>query len=710
MKKGVIIGLAVGGGVLVVGTVVTLVLVFALSGGGEWFTEFAQHVPNKAVAVVGMEDPGALMARVVAESPKAELDDLRGDAGFDVFDVEAWAKFGWDASAPVGFALVDPRSEAWLLSYGSPGEAAARKGIEAFLEEQVGDEDVELEEEEFGELKALVADPKRGPVFMFAGDRVLVVGGSRLQKYPNADDAEEGLTKLAKKVAKLEPDKSLATDEALTATMAQLDDQAVIGWLAAKRLIELFEDEDGGDDEETDFLLNLAKEARGAAGGLAWEDDRVGVTLRIPMKDTSRIRAIFEGPARSANALGRIPAPVVAGNHLVLNLAAVKELAGDALELQSWAEGQLEEMTKAADDTAGIDLEDVADNFTGEMGAVIDKIPEGFDGGDVRVTMFFGVKDTEKAQEAMAAVYDAAKKLPVPLEDEEVAGVTVYQAGEPIEGFEPAIAVHEGYVWASSHSKQLAEVLEGAEEGMFDDARSAEVAETARDDVAWASWYDLRAVVKQYGGLLGMAGADAVAYAERLDRVDWSVGVDGKDLVSVVNLYIDAREGAGEAESDDDDDEAGGDKGAFGSYMKKAKQTEAIDLLDKIVKGASLYYSTPHVTMEGSLVPCQFPASVACTPSGSACGKPDDRYPADPEAWAQDTWSALNFAPADAHYFQYCVESEGTLADARFKVTARADLDCDGTITVMSRTVEGDPDSSMAECSAKMGPLEQGEE
>jgi type IV pilus assembly protein PilA len=50
---------------------------------------------------------------------------------------------------------------------------------------------------------------------------------------------------------------------------------------------------------------------------------------------------------------------------------------------------------------------------------------------------------------------------------------------------------------------------------------------------------------------------------------------------------------------------------AFIKYMRRAKTTEAIDQLDKIYKGAAVYYTTPKVNKAGIKLECQFPATRA---------------------------------------------------------------------------------------------------
>jgi len=140
---------------------------------------------------------------------------------------------------------------------------------------------------------------------------------------------------------------------------------------------------------------------------------------------------------------------------------------------------------------------------------------------------------------------------------------------------------------------------------------------------------------------------------------------------------------------------------AFIKYTRKAKSVEAIDQLDKIYKGSAVYYMAPRVDTSGNKEECQFPPSTDWTPKGSPCDHPDSKYPVDPSQWTSGTWSALNFQMNDPHYFRYKFESSGTGADAKFTVSAQADMDCDGTWSTFERFGYGDPDSSTPECSVK---------
>jgi hypothetical protein len=153
---------------------------------------------------------------------------------------------------------------------------------------------------------------------------------------------------------------------------------------------------------------------------------------------------------------------------------------------------------------------------------------------------------------------------------------------------------------------------------------------------------------------------------------------------------------------------------AFIKYMRRAKTTEAIDQLDKLYKGASVYYSTPHVTKHGVKLPCQFPSNQGVTPvEGTCCssnglGGPDvdqdDRCDHNPSAWDESTWAALSFQMNDQHYFVYSFDSEGTGANAKMTITAHADLDCDGIMSTFQRIAFGDKDNNFGECSLSGAP------
>jgi|GEM_PF-745006 len=143
---------------------------------------------------------------------------------------------------------------------------------------------------------------------------------------------------------------------------------------------------------------------------------------------------------------------------------------------------------------------------------------------------------------------------------------------------------------------------------------------------------------------------------------------------------------------------------SFKKYMGRAKTSEAIDMLDKIYKGAAMYASTPMVDTTGAMIPCQFPKTVACTPAFAPCKArkgEGGKYAPEAKVWEAPTWKALRFGVSRPHYYQYCFESSGTGADATFTATAIGDLDCDGVKSTFKRM--GVMDQTGGDCSVRGG-------
>ena len=74
------------------------------------------------------------------------------------------------------------------------------------------------------------------------------------------------------------------------------------------------------------------------------------------------------------------------------------------------------------------------------------------------------------------------------------------------------------------------------------------------------------------------------------------------------------------------------------------------------------------------------------TPAGSACGQPNDKFPADATAFSGEPWATIGFRVADPHYYQYRVRRDA----GGFVVEARGDLDCDGKLSHFARAVKPD--------------------
>tara|TARA_B100000029_G_scaffold511981_1_gene607396 strand:+ start:5741 stop:6265 length:525 start_codon:yes stop_codon:yes gene_type:complete len=146
---------------------------------------------------------------------------------------------------------------------------------------------------------------------------------------------------------------------------------------------------------------------------------------------------------------------------------------------------------------------------------------------------------------------------------------------------------------------------------------------------------------------------------------------------------------------------------AFIKYMRRAKTVEAVDMLNKIYKGAAFYYSNPKVGLDGVKHPCQFPQAQSITPNASSCcddsvdSNGDERCDSDSNIWNTDTWAALTFEMRDEHYFIYAYDSEGVRAEAIMTASAYGDLDCDDVTSTFQILGLGDPQAGDIECSIR---------
>ncbi len=146
---------------------------------------------------------------------------------------------------------------------------------------------------------------------------------------------------------------------------------------------------------------------------------------------------------------------------------------------------------------------------------------------------------------------------------------------------------------------------------------------------------------------------------------------------------------------------------AFIKYMRKAKTVEAIDMMDRMYKGAANYVSTPRLDAAGAKLPCAFPPSGAIE-GKKCCEFPDQKCPADPAVWAGSPWSDLNFQMTDPRFYRYEFKSEGTGTNAKATIVAHGDLDCDGIestfeMQLTATAATGEPGPGATECVVQRG-------
>lgn len=144
---------------------------------------------------------------------------------------------------------------------------------------------------------------------------------------------------------------------------------------------------------------------------------------------------------------------------------------------------------------------------------------------------------------------------------------------------------------------------------------------------------------------------------------------------------------------------------AFGvpRLLQRQHEVDAVRQLARLARSASLYYVKPRPDEMGNRVPCQFPSGEIRTVSQRSCRDPavgDSQGNCDPARieWNRTLWNALRFRIDESQPYVFEYVGSGTMADARFTVSAYADLDGDGRHSTFRFTGQGDPRSSSTNC------------
>lgn len=136
---------------------------------------------------------------------------------------------------------------------------------------------------------------------------------------------------------------------------------------------------------------------------------------------------------------------------------------------------------------------------------------------------------------------------------------------------------------------------------------------------------------------------------------------------------------------------------AFVKYARKSKSVEVTEGLDKLRAGARAYYQSERYSEQGQALAPRFPPGVTdWVPRTPCCQGPGGRCAPTEDEWNVEPWRALRFGYADPHYFQWRYESSGEGRAAQFRITARADLDCDGSYSSYELRGAIGPDGEVA--------------
>jgi hypothetical protein len=119
-----------------------------------------------------------------------------------------------------------------------------------------------------------------------------------------------------------------------------------------------------------------------------------------------------------------------------------------------------------------------------------------------------------------------------------------------------------------------------------------------------------------------------------------------------------------------------GDGSGLAAQQRRSQSSEAKVNVDRIYKGAKVYFATNGQFAVGQAGPTPGGAPWAC-----AGGKSEPHAPS-AAAWADPIWEALDFQVDDPSYYSYSYQSDG----ATMTVTAQGDLDCDQTPATFTMT------------------------
>lgn len=275
----------------------------------------------------------------------------------------------------------------------------------------------------------------------------------------------------------------------------------------------------------------------------------------------------------------------------------------------------------------------------------------------------------------------------------------------------PGVMIRDGYLWFAGDCSLLDKIAAGPSGGLFEGERAKQLTEVLRTRGALAGFLDLKELVKSLSSTLSKR--------ELREAEPFWLLIEKLNLLSISNVVEDGMYTTTTRILVDTTDLRGlitglistlGDQRNLG--VNSRARTEAVDMLDKIYKGATNYYSTPRVEyLTGARLPCQFPVPQGPTPAQTCCGSQggpdrdgDGRCDPEGDAWDTPTWSALMFGMWDPHYCVYSFETNSkTGPDAEFTATALCDIDCNGVYSTFQRSGKGDEDSSFGECTVKGG-------
>jgi len=708
-NKKLLIGILAAVAAVVVAVVVILVVKQGGFGGGDaQVGRIADHLPADTMFVAWSGEVGTFveMAERVGLSSEnlREMSfsyrDLLEKLGFDPLSRDGLERFGVDLSGPVGVALTpSQRAAVMVLGYipispGKSGVAAVRQVVEA-----VAPEGVEFAEgQENGRtvlwFRIAGGDHAVAACVEVEGGLFAVFPGKHRSKYEAEIENElRGL------VASLTGTGGKLSGSADYAAAIKGCQDELFGALflpePARQLLM------SGDDDLAALIPALADLS--SAGAFVVEK---GTGLHLTFTAVAKEGVAPFGRERELAALSFVPGQPLAGAHIAVDAGRLLTAFETAISADKWMwrayKRGMEEVSEELKLPMGTRVDQV---WNGELGFFINDLSENPEAVARGIHAFAGLAD----EALVTRILDSLMFKAGDMMTRGVAGdATVYRINA--DGVNVGVMVHKGRLWLSGSIPALEDIASGNKANGLDKDRSGKIAGVLKDsDNALAAYVDLETVMTRVPLLMSRRDRrdmeEVWPLLSQLDYGTFEVSQDGRSTVSTVSVYVKSG-----SFTDAVLKMAGT---AFGlqmsKYTRRAKTAEAVDMLDKIYKGAADYYSTPRVSeYEASKLDCQFPADQGISPvEATCCGKHggpdangDGRCDANPDLWTEPTWSALKFQISEEHYCVYSFDqNDRTGSEAQFTANAHCDLDCDGNFSTFQRYGKGDPRASKGECS-----------
>ena len=629
---------------------------------------------------------------------RVKLAAFLAKAEIDLQAPDALARLGIAAKGPIALAFVPhPAVAAFALIYVPTESAQDTLAKWKALKHKVAPEHVEIDDatETAGQVVYALAGP--GGDEKYAHTAAAEVDGGLLVVFPtergnSAMDTDRLLRKFVSDL--MDSESPRLADAPAFETLVKGSEKGLVGaYLNVAAGREMLQ----GDRDLLMFFSAIAH-LDGAAAWLNLDGNAAIAALRVHANSDEHAL----GRPRDGKIATLVPGLPIGAIHVAADAEKLMREIDKFMAMDKWTRREYteakEELRQFFGLPAGTEPQDL---FNGELGFFMNNMSHDevlMLGG---LTLLVGIKDVKLVTSMLDALTLKLARQGFSKHVGEEG--TIYKFSD--DGVTVSGAIKDSRLFISGATGNLRRILTGQKGSLATGERGKMLGDVLAGTNAGAAYVDLDRLIAAIPPLLSKRERRDLElvwpFLSRLDYATLAVMQDGPLATTAAAVYIkDEDMGDLLLKLGDSGVAAGLDK-----YSRKAKTTEAIDQLDKLHRGATTYFTLPRVSMEGNMLPCQFPASQKPTPAANCCasqGGPDrdddGRCDIDPSAWDTETWSALSYQLNDQHYCVYSFESTGTKSEAQFTATANCDLDCDGIMSTFQRFGQGKVSADGHEC------------